>query len=95
MRACLNEEIGQALGPVNDLYRLPDSVFNDDNIHLQLTGFDLLMLRILYSPELRVGMSRDAASAALPALLARLNRRLRARHWRLAARSARPTTGLC
>tara|TARA_R110000850_G_scaffold10081_2_gene36256 strand:- start:1342 stop:2625 length:1284 start_codon:yes stop_codon:yes gene_type:complete len=74
VRACLNEEIGQALGPVNDLYRLPDSVFNDDNIHLQLTGFDLLMLRILYSPELRVGMSRDAASAALPGLLARLNR---------------------
>ncbi|MEX0970668.1 MAG: DUF2927 domain-containing protein [Paracoccaceae bacterium] len=74
VRACLNEEIGQALGPVNDLYRLPDSVFNDDNIHLQLTAFDLLMLRILYSDELRVGMSRNEANAALPGLLARLNR---------------------
>ncbi|MCB1328050.1 MAG: DUF2927 domain-containing protein, partial [Maritimibacter sp.] len=45
IRDCLHEEIAQALGPVNDLYRLPDSVFNDDNFHTVLTGFDMLILR--------------------------------------------------
>lgn len=33
IRDCLNEELAQALGPLNDLYRLSDSVFNDDNMH--------------------------------------------------------------
>jgi len=73
VRDCLNEELAQALGPLNDLYRLPDSVFNDDNVQSILTGFDMLMLRATYAPELQPGMSRDAVAAALPALLARLN----------------------
>ncbi|MEL6912977.1 MAG: DUF2927 domain-containing protein [Pseudomonadota bacterium] len=73
LRDCLHEEIAQALGPLNDLYRLPDSVFNDDNIHTVLTGFDMLILRAHYAPELRNGMTRSEVRAALPALLARLN----------------------
>ena len=72
-RDCLHEELAQALGPLNDLYRLPDSVFNDDNIHAVLTGFDMLVLRTYYSPELRNGMSRGEVAARLPAILARLN----------------------
>lgn len=73
MRDCLHEEIAQALGPVNDLYRLPDSVFNDDNFHTVLTGFDMLVLKAFYSPELKSGMTRSEVAARLPALLARLN----------------------
>ena len=73
MRDCLHEEIAQALGPVNDLYRLPDSVFNDDNFHTVLTGFDMLVLRAYYAPELHSGMSRAQVADHLPALLARLN----------------------
>ncbi len=73
MRDCLHEEIAQALGPVNDLYRLPDSVFNDDNFHTVLTGFDMLVLRAYYAPELASGMTRDEVKAVLPGLLARLN----------------------
>ena len=73
IRDCLHEELAQALGPLNDLYRLPDSVFNDDNIHNVLTGFDMLMLRATYAPELHSGMSRDEVAARLPALLGRLN----------------------
>ena len=73
MRDCLHEELAQALGPVNDLYRLSDSVFNDDNFHTILTGFDMLILRAYYAPELRSGMSRAEVAARLPALLARLN----------------------
>ncbi len=72
-RDCLHEELAQAIGPLNDLYRLPDSVFNDDNVHAVLTGFDMLILRTYYSPELRSGMSRAEVAARLPGILARLN----------------------
>jgi hypothetical protein len=75
MRDCLHEEIAQALGPLNDLFRLPDSVFNDDNMHTVLTGFDMLMLRAWYSPEMAGSPTREEAAAALPGLLARLNPR--------------------
>ena len=74
-RDCLHEELAQAIGPLNDLYRLPDSVFNDDNVHTVLTGFDMLILRAYYAPELRSGMSRDQVAARLPSILARLNPR--------------------
>ena len=73
LRDCLHEELAQALGPLNDLYRLPDSVFNDDNVHTVLTGFDMLILRLTYAPELRSGMTEGQVAAQLPALLSRLN----------------------
>lgn len=75
VRDCLHEELAQALGPLNDLYRLPDSVFNDDNIHTVLTGFDMLMLRATYAPELHSGMTAGAVAERLPGILARLNPR--------------------
>ncbi len=75
IRDCLHEELAQALGPLNDLYRLPDSVFNDDNIHTVLTGFDMLILRAFYAPELASGMTRTEAAARLPGILARINPR--------------------
>ena len=73
IRDCLHEELAQALGPLNDLYRLPDSIFNDDNMHSVLTSFDMLILRAYYAPELQNGMSRGQVAARLPAILARLN----------------------
>ena len=75
VRDCLHEELAQAVGPLNDLFRLPDSVFNDDNFHAVLTGFDMLMLRVHYAPELRSGMNEAEVAARLPAILARLNPR--------------------
>jgi hypothetical protein len=72
-RDCLHEEIAQALGPLNDLYRLHDSVFNDDNFHAVLTGFDMLMLRITYDPALQSGLSRAEVASRLPGILARAN----------------------
>lgn len=73
IRDCLHEELAQALGPLNDLYSVPDSVFNDDNIHAVLTGFDMLILRATYDPVLQSGMTRAAVAARLPGILARLN----------------------
>ncbi|WP_342448057.1 DUF2927 domain-containing protein [Parasedimentitalea huanghaiensis] len=73
VRDCLHEELAQSIGPLNDLYRLPDSVFNDDNVHTVLTGFDMLILRATYAPELSTGMSRAQVAARLPAILTRYN----------------------
>ncbi|SER98297.1 Protein of unknown function [Tranquillimonas rosea] len=73
VRDCLHEEVAQALGPLNDLYRLTDSVFNDDNFHTVLTGFDMTILRATYSSELHSGMSPSQVRARLPGILARIN----------------------
>ncbi|MCB6177347.1 DUF2927 domain-containing protein [Rhodobacter sp. Har01] len=73
VRDCLHEELAQAIGPLNDLYRLPDSVFNDDNFHAVLTPFDMLMLRATYAPELAPGMSRGEVAARIGGIFARLN----------------------
>lgn len=65
VRDCLHEELAQALGPLNDLYRLSDSVFNDDNFQSVLTSFDMDILRMTYSPALSSGMSREEVAARL------------------------------
>jgi hypothetical protein len=73
VRDCLHEEVAQALGPLNDLHRLPQSVFNDDNMHVVLTPYDMAILRAAYDPALRSGMTRDEVVAALPPVLARID----------------------
>lgn len=73
IRDCLHEELAQALGPLNDLYSLTDSVYNDDNIHSILTEFDMLILRATYDPALRNGMSRTQVAQRLPAILSKIN----------------------
>lgn len=103
IRDCLHEEIGQALGPLNDLFRLSDSIFNDDNFQTTLTGFDMLLLRVWYAPELVPGMTRDQVAARLPTLFNRLNPAGRqnagrpagptARAWQLAIEQALASDG--
>jgi len=73
VRDCLHEELAQAIGPLNDLYRLSDSVFNDDNFHTVLTSFDMLVLRVHYDRALTSGMTEAEVAARLPAILSRLN----------------------
>ena len=65
VRDCLHEELAQALGPLNDLYRLSDSVFNDDNFHSVLTRFDMEILRLTYGSGLTSGMTREEVAARL------------------------------
>ncbi|MEO9781384.1 MAG: DUF2927 domain-containing protein [Sedimentitalea sp.] len=73
IRDCLHEELAQALGPLNDLYRLSNSVFNDDNVHTVLTGFDMLILRTAYAPEIYSGMTKAEVATELPDILSRIN----------------------
>ncbi|MEI4487148.1 DUF2927 domain-containing protein [Frigidibacter sp. MR17.14] len=73
VRDCLHEEVAQAMGPLNDLYSLHDTVFNDDNFVSALSGFDMVMLRTYNAPELHSGMTRAEVAALLPKVLERVN----------------------
>lgn len=65
---CLVEEVAQALGLPDDDAGWHYSVFNDGAPWLDLTRPDQLMLRALYHPALRPGMSEAELRARLPAL---------------------------
>jgi hypothetical protein len=73
MRDCLHEEIAQAMGPLNDLYRIGETVWNDDNFQTTLTGFDMLVLRVWNDPALQSGMTKAEVAERLPRILSRLN----------------------
>ena len=75
IRDCLHEEVAQALGPLNDLYRLPYSVFNDDNMQVVLTPYDMAILRATYDDRLASGMTRTQVAERLPEILASVNPR--------------------
>lgn len=55
--SCIHEEIAQGLGLANDSPLARPSIFNDDEEFALLTRQDELMLRILYNPRLRPGMT--------------------------------------
>ena len=56
--ACIVEEIVQSLGLMNDDRRARPSIFNDDQRYLDLTSHDEYLLRVLYDPRVRPGMTR-------------------------------------
>ena len=70
--SCLHEEIAQGLGLPNDSPRARPSIFNDDEEFALLTGMDEDMLRLLYSPALRPGMTEEEARPILRDLAAEL-----------------------
>ncbi len=61
LQACIHEELAQALGLPNDLDSFVPTIFNDNEEYALLTGHDEKLLRILYDPRLRVGMTRAEA----------------------------------
>jgi len=60
--ACLNEELAQGMGLANDSPDARPSIFNDDEEFALLTVQDRLLLRMLYDPRLRPGMSAAEAT---------------------------------
>lgn len=60
-RSCIHEEIAQGLGLANDSRLVRPSIFNDDEEFALLTRHDELLLKILYDPRLRPGMSEAEA----------------------------------
>lgn len=70
--SCMHEELTQGLGLPNDSPRARPSIFNDDEEFALLTDQDEKLLRILYSPELRPGMTPDEARPIVEMLARRL-----------------------
>lgn len=70
--SCLHEEIAQGLGLANDSPTARPSIFNDDEEFALLTRQDELMLKMLYNPALRPGMTEYQARPIVESLAARL-----------------------
>ncbi len=70
--SCLHEELTQGLGLPNDSPRARPSIFNDDEEFALLTDHDELLLRMLYAPELRPGMSVAEARPIVESLARRV-----------------------
>ncbi len=70
--SCIHEELAQALGLPNDSNAARPSIFNDDEEFALLTRQDELMLRILYNPALRPGMTETEARPIVEMLASRL-----------------------
>lgn len=60
-QSCIEEEIGQAFGPGADSDTAQPSIFNDDQDFALLTTHDEYLLRILYDPRIKAGMTADEA----------------------------------
>ena len=60
-KSCYHEELAQGLGLANDSPDARPSIFNDDDEFALLTSMDEMMLRMLYDPRLRPGMTPDEA----------------------------------
>ena len=60
-KSCIQEEMAQALGLTNDSPRARPSIFNDDEEFALMTRHDELLLRMLYDPRLKIGMTLKTA----------------------------------
>lgn len=60
-KSCYHEELAQGLGLANDSPQARPSIFNDDDEFALLTTHDEKLLKMLYDPRLRPGMSAEEA----------------------------------
>ncbi len=68
--SCVQEEMSQAMGLLNDSPDARPSLYNDDLEFALLTEHDAMLLRMLYDPRLKPGMSAAEAGPLLPAIAA-------------------------
>ncbi|WP_339950933.1 DUF2927 domain-containing protein [uncultured Albimonas sp.] len=68
--SCLDEEVTQMFGPQYDHDAVRPSMFNDDEEFLYLTDHDEAMLRLIYDPRLRSGMTRAQTTPIVRRILA-------------------------
>ncbi len=69
-RSCIHEELAQGLGLGNDSATARPSIFNDDEEFALLTTHDEELLRLLYHPNLKPGMSLGQARPLIRRILA-------------------------
>jgi hypothetical protein len=68
--SCVHEEMAQAMGLPNDSPDARPSLFNDDLEFALLTEHDAVLLRMLYDPRLKPGMTAAEVRPLLPAIAA-------------------------
>lgn len=69
--ACIVEEITQVLGLPNDSDKAYPSIFNDHTPEDLLSPLDVVLLKLLYEPELKAGMSKAQATPIVRKILQR------------------------
>ncbi|MFB9885230.1 DUF2927 domain-containing protein [Balneatrix alpica] len=69
---CIIEELTQVMGLPNDSNRVFPSIFNDNSIDRYLTGLDWTLLKMLYHPQLRAGMTTEQVRPLLPNIIQQL-----------------------
>ncbi|MEO0751374.1 MAG: DUF2927 domain-containing protein [Pseudomonadota bacterium] len=68
-QSCLHEELAQGLGLGNDSAKARPSIFNDDDEFALLTSHDETLLRLLYHPALKPGMTLNQARPLIKRIL--------------------------
>lgn len=66
---CLLEEMTQSLGLPNDSDLISPSIFSDASRRTELTRTDLMILKALYHPRMKVGMAREQALSLVESIL--------------------------
>lgn len=74
LASCVVEELTQMLGLINDSQVVYPTVFNDKTTDEVLTGLDYLLLKLLYAPEIKNGMTIKQAAPLV---------RKRLRYWEI------------
>ncbi|HLS19336.1 MAG TPA: DUF2927 domain-containing protein [Paracoccaceae bacterium] len=69
---CFHEEISQSFGLFNDDPTVRPSIFNDDEEFALLTRHDEYLLRILYDPRLKTGMTSRQAMPVVRTIIEEL-----------------------
>lgn len=72
--SCIVEELTQVLGLPNDSKTIHPTIFSDRKIYKLLTGLDYLLLKLLYSPEIRSGMTKSEIKPIIQKKLSYWNR---------------------
>lgn len=71
---CIVEETTQVLGLPNDSDKVFPSIFNDKSIDSLLSGLDYLLLKMLYDPRVKAGMSLRQAAPVLKTIVNEFDR---------------------
>lgn len=86
--SCVVEEMTQALGLPNDADSVFPSIFNDKTPEALLTGLDVVLIQLLYQPQVKAGMTPMQVS---PVVMQLLQQWQQDGHLEQAERSARLT----
>ena len=70
--SCIHEELAQGMGLANDSPDARPSIFNDDEEFAYLTAHDERLLKMLYDPRLRPGMTEAEALPIVTRIAAEL-----------------------